>query len=77
VFTLAARAPSGNPFSNANRAVDHLHAYGRDWRRAPLPVLQDGSQLPEELIAQIAGVMEPTGMIAPEGYLTGRTAAAA
>lgn len=45
LFQLAEGVPSGNPFSNANRAVDHLFAYGKGWRQAELPRLASGATL--------------------------------
>jgi hypothetical protein len=38
------------PFSNTNRAVDHLWAYGSGWREAPRPVTISGRELPMDLI---------------------------
>jgi 4-hydroxy-tetrahydrodipicolinate synthase len=71
VFDIARQAPSGNPFSNANRAVDHLRAYGRAWGTRQLPLLQDGSRLPAGLIAQIEAILRPTSLVRlrDDGYI--------
>ena len=69
VFAVARLAPAGNPFSNANRAADHLRAYGRGWASQPLPLLQDGSHLPASLIAQIETVLRTHDLLPEHGYL--------
>jgi 4-hydroxy-tetrahydrodipicolinate synthase len=75
LFAEASKVPFGNPFSNANRAVDHLWAHGSSWREAPLPVTISGSELPADLIAfafeHTSGVLS----LPEQGYL--RTIAAA
>lgn len=69
VFEVARQAPSGNPFSNANRAVDHLKAFGRYWGTSQRPLLQDGSVLPTWLIKQVEAVVRPTRLLRDDGYL--------
>lgn len=71
LFAAVQDAPSGNPFSNANRAVDHLLAYGRTWRQQPLPLLVSGSRLPEALIATVESLLEATHWLPDKGYLAG------
>ncbi|MBV8589974.1 MAG: dihydrodipicolinate synthase family protein, partial [Acetobacteraceae bacterium] len=51
LFEAAQPVPFGNPFSNANRAGDHLRAMGRNWRDAPPPLTASGNRLPLELLA--------------------------
>lgn len=69
LFAAVQDAPSGNPFSNANRAVDHLLAYGRAWRQHPLPLLVSGSRLPEALIAKVESLLEAAHLLPDQGYL--------
>jgi 4-hydroxy-tetrahydrodipicolinate synthase len=71
LFATVQDTPSGNPFSNANRAVDHLLAYGRTWRQQPLPLLLSGSLLPEALIATVESLLEATHLLPDQGYLVG------
>lgn len=69
VFALAQDLPTGNPFSNANRAVDHLLAYGKSWRDYPLPVLLDGSCLPVDFIARVETLIAAFPLVFDVGYL--------
>jgi len=69
LFAAVKDAPAGNAFSNANRAVDHLLAYGRGWRNHALPLLIDGTFLPEPIVAKVAVILEKERMITESGYL--------
>lgn len=69
VFALAQDLPNGNPFSNANRAVDHLLAYGKSWQDHPLPVLLDGSRLPADFIARVETLITAFPLVFDHGYL--------
>jgi dihydrodipicolinate synthase/N-acetylneuraminate lyase len=75
LFAEASKVPFGNPFSNANRAVDHLWAYGSGWREAPPPVTISGRELPADLTA--VALEHASGILSlPEkGYLTTPSAA--
>lgn len=68
LFTLAGDLPIGNPFSNANRAVDHLHAHGGDWRAQPARTAS-GDLLPEPFLAEVAARLENDGEMRANGYL--------
>jgi dihydrodipicolinate synthase/N-acetylneuraminate lyase len=70
LFDAVKGAPAGNPFSNANRAIDHIQAYGRAWRNYSMPLLVDGSRLPEDLVTSMAMILEEHGMIPDSGYLS-------
>ncbi|MFL5162678.1 MAG: dihydrodipicolinate synthase family protein [Microvirga sp.] len=50
LFAAAASVPFGNAFSNANRAVDHLWAHGREWPPRPPPLTASGNELPDDLL---------------------------
>lgn len=69
VFSAAARERGANAFSNANRALDHLRAYGPNWRHAPLPSKVDGSSLSPGLLAEVERIMAPTPWSSGGGYL--------
>ncbi len=69
LFKSAAALPFGNAFSSANRAGDHVLAWGRDWRAAPPPRTISGKALPEALIAQAADGIEALGTTPERGYL--------
>lgn len=58
----------GNAFADANRAVDHIMAYGRDWIDAPAPRRWDGSPVPVDLVTGAERTLNAAG-IEPPGYL--------
>lgn len=59
----------GNAFSLGNRAMDHVAAYGRDWREEPLPRLWDGKTLPVEIVGAVETVVLSMGGLGSSGYL--------
>ncbi|MFO1433622.1 MAG: dihydrodipicolinate synthase family protein [Candidatus Competibacteraceae bacterium] len=69
LFSAVQETTSGNPFSNTNRAIDHLLAYGQAWRQYPLPLLVSGARLPEEAVARVAGILGEAGLLPEAGYL--------
>ena len=69
MFAAAAKLPFGNPFSNANRAVDHLWAYGAGWERAPAPLTISGNELPRELLEAAADLTGRFPALPEHGYL--------
>ena len=50
LFADAASEGGANAFSNANKAADHVRAYGMAWSEAPLPRKQDGTTLSADLV---------------------------
>lgn len=69
MFAAAAKLPFGNPFSNANRAVDHLWAYGAGWDKAPAPLTISGNELPRELLEAAADLTGRFPALPERGYL--------
>lgn len=70
VFSLFAAAeglPSGNPFSNANRAVDHILACGSGWRNTPARIAS-GETLPEDFLAAMETRLTDAGINTEAGY---------
>ena len=57
VFNAAQQVGFGNAFFNANRACDHVLAWGARWRDADLPLSVSGARLPLVLLeeAELAG----------------------
>lgn len=53
VFSLAEALPFGNPFSNANKGVDHLLAHGPDWSEHALPLTISGNRLPRSFLEEL------------------------
>jgi 4-hydroxy-tetrahydrodipicolinate synthase len=69
LFAAAGVVPFGNPFSNANRAADHVRAHGRRWREAPIPRTISGAPLPVSLLSAAFDTLEADGLISATGYL--------
>jgi 4-hydroxy-tetrahydrodipicolinate synthase len=69
LFEAANNVTFGNPFSNANRAVDHLLAMGSSWRESPLPLTVKANPLPRELISAAEDIVGHLPGITPNGYL--------
>jgi dihydrodipicolinate synthase/N-acetylneuraminate lyase len=69
VFALVAGVPWGNPFTNANKAMDHFMAYGADAGNAPLPYLHDGQALPADILNSTRDILAQTALLPEIGYL--------
>jgi dihydrodipicolinate synthase/N-acetylneuraminate lyase len=69
VFTEAATLPFGNPFANANKALDHIMAWGGA-NRAPAPGTHDGSRLPIGLLSKAEVALRMGGFFPEQGYMT-------
>lgn len=69
VFALVSDIPDGNPFANANKAMDHYRAFGVDGRSIPPPRLHAGTIIPEEVILKTGEVLESLDLIPEQGYL--------
>ena len=71
LFDAAGELPYGNPFSNANRAIDHVFAHGAERAGAiPPPFTISGNRLPPELIATAAESLRRNGFPVEHGYLS-------
>lgn len=46
----------GNPFTNANKAIDHVRTYGSEFRQQPAPMLISGTRLPMNILEKVAGM---------------------
>lgn len=69
VFGLVKDLPKGNPFTNANKSMDHYMAYGHDAERVPPPMLHAGVRLPVELISAVGQVLNEASLIPARGYM--------
>ena len=69
IFELAGKLDRGNPFSNANRAIDHVQAYGSGCLQAPMPRRVDGSALPEDFVQKVSEVLRSEELVTERGYL--------
>jgi len=71
LFEEAAKVPFANPFSNANRAADHIIANGQHWRDVPAPIAITGDYLPRSLLARADEGIGLLGPLPPMGYMGG------
>ena len=69
VFALVAGLPEGNPFANANKAMDHFFAHGPRAAAAPPPRLHAGGKLPVEVICATADILSRHKLLPRKGYL--------
>lgn len=71
IFEAAAGEGGANAFSNANRAMDHLRAYGAAWRAAPAPLKVNGEALSQSLMENVERLSVDILDVSEEGYLGG------
>jgi dihydrodipicolinate synthase/N-acetylneuraminate lyase len=71
VFALVSNLPYGNPFTNANKAIDHFMAYGLKAERIEPPRLHAGTRLPGELIKQVGKILREADLVPQRGYVEG------
>ena len=69
LFEAAASVPVGNAFSNANRAADHVLAYGSSWPSIPAPLTVSGHRLPQDLLATAADILTRHPGVPDRGYM--------
>ncbi len=69
VFGLVSNLPQGNPFTNANKAIDHFMAYGSEAETLPPPILHAGIRLPENVIREVGEILNNAQLIPKTGYL--------
>jgi len=68
VFTLVQALPHGNPFTNANKAIDHFFAYGPEASDKEGPMLHAGVRLPDAVIRATGAVLEKYLLMPEAGY---------
>ena len=68
VFALVSNIKKGNAFTNANKALDHYMAFGKDARTIRPPILHAGIYIPEDVIQKVGDLLESAGLIPDKGY---------
>ncbi len=68
-FQLVSQLSYGNPFTNANKLLDHVFAYGSMARKAPAPMLLGGQRLPEEYVHRVIDLLATHQFDIGSGYL--------
>jgi dihydrodipicolinate synthase/N-acetylneuraminate lyase len=69
VFGAVTGLPHGNPFANANKAMDHFFAHGPQAGDLPPPRLHAGPCLPGEVIRVAGESLLRHGLMPVKGYL--------
>lgn len=69
VFSIVEPLPHGNPFTNANKAIDHYMAFGADAAKKPGPMLHAKVRLPGGILSATGEVLKRYGMMPSRGYL--------
>jgi dihydrodipicolinate synthase/N-acetylneuraminate lyase len=69
VFRSVSSLPHGNPFTNANKAMDHFFAFGPNAAKVPPPTLHGGHQLPTEAIREAGNILGHYAFMPRKGYL--------
>jgi dihydrodipicolinate synthase/N-acetylneuraminate lyase len=68
VFALVQALPYGNPFTNANKAIDHFFAFGPGASAKPGPILHGCVRLPDTVIEATGAVLSKYNLMPDEGY---------
>jgi len=68
-FELVGDFPTGNPFTNANKVLDHLMAFGAAAPRREPPLLYCGMRLPAEFIQAASDTLRQYQLSPVRGYL--------
>ncbi len=69
VFAVAVDEGGANAFSNANRAMDHLRAYGSEWRNSPAALKVSGDSLSETLLERVSDIASGLLNVGLDGYM--------
>jgi 4-hydroxy-tetrahydrodipicolinate synthase len=68
-FKAVQHLQMGNPFANANKAMDHCLAYGAKALSTPSPRLHGGVPLPPEIVRTTSEVLSRQRFFPTKGYL--------
>lgn len=68
-FDLVNGFPEGNPYANANRAIDHFFAYGPGAAKIGAARLHSGRPLPVEILSRAGDILQRRGFMPASGYL--------
>ena len=71
-FAAVVEVRQGNAFTNANKALAHIMAYGRDALEAPPPRLYAGNHLPHSILKVVMESLTHHGLLPERGYLENR-----
>jgi dihydrodipicolinate synthase/N-acetylneuraminate lyase len=69
VFALVGEIPSGNAFTNANKAIEHFMAFGPAAADRQGPMLHGGIRIPAGMISATSDILRRYGLMPQKGYL--------
>ena len=72
MFSAVSDFPVGNPFANANKALDHVRAWGDSFLEHDAPLLYSGTRLPQEFLSLAQSHLQSKGFRMDHGYLNRR-----
>jgi hypothetical protein len=69
VFALVERMAHGNPFTNANKAIDHYFAFEPSARKKEGPMLHAGVRISPDTISATGDILAHLDFMPRKGYL--------
>ena len=70
ILDITKNLPFGNPFTNSNKLIDHIKAFGDGWQKQPSPLLHSGDVLPRFMVEQTASILRQYDLYPIKGYFT-------
>jgi dihydrodipicolinate synthase/N-acetylneuraminate lyase len=69
VFALVQPLPYGNPFTNANKAIDHFFAFGPSANTTEGPMLHEKIRIPHDVIQATGAILTHYNLMPEKGYM--------
>jgi len=69
IFSVVEGFPEGNPYTNANKALDQIHAYASAAEKVDPPMLYSGARLPPKFIKAALEILNKYNLSPVKGYL--------
>ncbi len=69
VFAIVQPLPYGNPFTNANKAIDHFFAFGPSADTTEEPMLHERIRLPQDVIEATGAILTHYNLMPVKGYM--------
>jgi hypothetical protein len=72
-FALVSDFKTGNAFTNANKVLDHIMAFGPAASEHEPPLLYSGVRLPAAYVKKASGYLDAAGLFPKEGYSSSKS----
>ena len=69
IFSVVEGYPEGNPYTNANKALDQIYAYASAAEKVDPPMLYSGTRLPLKFIKAASEILNKYNFAPVKGYL--------